>query len=222
LYILAILTITYLTFMLILNYKVFEFIARYNKEFSNKFKKYNLHIWCVIILVISIINPMSFNIRIPKYTISIFEILLILLAMIPFMLKSGYKPQKNLKGIAIFCIVFPIGEEILFRGIILSLATYLVGSRAIYVPIPILKGVTLQVFLSAICFGITHFQYFGFKFNYATINKVLFAFIFGLYNGNLVEITGSIMYSVIFHIIANSGATLYYLKNSNNSKAESL
>ncbi len=142
--------------------------------------------------------------------------------MIPFMLKSGYKPQKNIKGITIFCIVFPIGEEILFRGIILSLVTYLVGSRAIYVPIPILKGVTLQVFLSAICFGITHFQYFGFKFNYATINKVLFAFIFGLIAGNLVEINGSIIYSVIFHIIANSGATIYYLKNSDSNKVGTL
>lgn len=140
--------------------------------------------------------------------------------MVPFWLVSGYKPQKSAKGILTFCIIFPIGEEILFRGIILYIATYLIGSSLVYVPVPILKGVTLQTFISAICFGVTHFQYFGFKFNSETIKKVFFAFIFGLFVGNLVEVTGSIIYAVIFHIIANSGATLYYFSRYNKTTEE--
>ncbi|KAB3537292.1 CPBP family intramembrane metalloprotease [Alkaliphilus pronyensis] len=213
---LAILAITYLTFMLILNYKVFHFISRYNKGFSNKLKKYNTYIWLGIILVITIINLSSLNIRPPKRTLTLLEMLFILLALIPFMIESGYKPQKNLKEMINFCFVFPIGEELLFRGIILSLATYLVGSSGIYVPIPIIKGVSLQVFLSAICFGITHFQYFRFKYDNTIIKKVLFAFVFGLFAGIVVEITESILYAVMFHIIANSGAAIYYIISNNN------
>ncbi|WP_192930134.1 CPBP family intramembrane glutamic endopeptidase [Alkaliphilus pronyensis] len=156
------------------------------------------------------------NIRPPKRTLTLLEMLFILLALIPFMIESGYKPQKNLKEMINFCFVFPIGEELLFRGIILSLATYLVGSSGIYVPIPIIKGVSLQVFLSAICFGITHFQYFRFKYDNTIIKKVLFAFVFGLFAGIVVEITESILYAVMFHIIANSGAAIYYIISNNN------
>ncbi len=220
--VLTALTIVYLTFMLTLNYNIFMFTERINKKFSDTLKKYNLHIWCGIILVTGIIGWDTFYLVVPNKTIAISELFIILLALVPFMLSSGYKPQKDIKGLTNFCIIFPVGEEILFRGIILSLATYLVGSQAINVPVPILKEVSLQVLLSAICFGITHFQYFKFKVNNATIKKVLFAIIFGLFAGNLVELTGSIAYPIVFHIIANSGATLYYLKSSNKKKAGNL
>jgi membrane protease YdiL (CAAX protease family) len=103
---------------------------------------------------------------------------------------------------------------------VLALATYLFGSSGIEVPIPILKAMSLPVFISAACFGITHFQYFGFKATEATINKVLFAFVFGLFVGNIVAISGSILYGIAFHIIANSGATLFYLKNSKAKQIE--
>ncbi|MBM7614127.1 CPBP family intramembrane glutamic endopeptidase [Alkaliphilus hydrothermalis] len=219
---LIILAITYLTFMLTLNYNVFKLIERYNKKISDTLKNYNFHIWCGIILLVGTMGWDTFYIAVPNQPILISELVIIMFALIPFMLTSGYEPQKNLKGITNFCIIHPIGEEILFRGIVLSLATYLVGSSVIYVPVPILKGVTLQTFISAICFGITHFQYFGFKINHESMKKILFAFIFGLFAGNLVESTGSIIYPVIFHVIANSGATLYYFKISNKNRVEKL
>jgi membrane protease YdiL (CAAX protease family) len=208
--------------MLKLNQVIFKLIARLDKELSGTIMKYNFHIWFSVILVVGIIGRNTFYILAPKQAIPVSEVVVILLALVPFMVASGYALEKNFKGITRFCILFPIGEEILFRGIILSLATYLVGNSTIYVPVPILKGVTLQVFLSAICFGITHLQYFDFRLDSTTIRKVLFAFLFGLFAGNVVEITGSVFYPVIFHVLANTGATLYFLRYSNKIRAETL
>lgn len=108
-------------------------------------------------------------------------------------------------------MVFPIGEEILFRGIIQSMANYLMGGNLVYIPMPIFNSVTVQVFISAFCFGITHFQYFDFRFNSSSLKKVLFAFVFGLFAGNIVEITGSIFYTILFHILGNSIAAICYV-----------
>lgn len=205
--ILVLLTTIYLTFMLSCNRKIISIIVEKAKRINKKVLQFNLHLWFGIILLIGLIGLNNFNLTIPKEKIPISDIVLIILFLVPFMLNSGYKPEANTRGIITFCLIFPIGEEILFRGIILSLLTYVVGSSAIYIPVPILKAVTLQVFISAILFGITHFQYFGFKINRETLKKVWFAFVFGLLAGNLVEITGSILYPIIFHVIANSGAT---------------
>ncbi len=104
-------------------------------------------------------------------------------------------------------------------GMIIGIS--LLNADLLYVTVP-RDGlsVSLPVFISAVCFGITHFQYFGFKATEATIKKVLFAFVFGLFVGNIVAMSGSILYGIAFHIIANSGATLLYLKNSKAKQIE--
>lgn len=88
-----------------------------------------------------------------------------------------------------FCLVFPVFEEILFRGIILWLLTqsFLFAKLSIEIPVPILRGVSLQVFVSAILFGVTHLQYFNFCLDHFVIKKVVYAFVFGLFAGNLVQ-----------------------------------
>lgn len=212
------LLIILLTFLLTVISKVLRLLGKSKIKGLMTLEKNNAYLWFITILIVGLIGNKFFNICLPKgrLDISIKDIVLIFIAMIPFSILSGYSPGRNIQGVVVFCLVFPIGEEILFRGIILSMVGYIMGGNIIYVPIPLLKGVTVQVLISAFCFGITHFQYTDFKINSLSVRKVLFAFIFGLFAGNLVEITRSILYTVIFHIFANSGVTIF--SNATNRK----
>ncbi|NMB01939.1 MAG: CPBP family intramembrane metalloprotease [Firmicutes bacterium] len=214
--------IIYLTFSLTLNSRLFQFVETYHKGLGGTLRKYSFQIWCGSILVAGLVGRNTFKLVAPKLTVQPAELVIVLLALIPFMLSSGYQPRKDFKGLARFCLVFPIVEEILFRGIILQLGTYLVGSGTFYIPVPILKGVTVQVFLSAICFSLTHLQYFAFKVDFGVVKRLLFALLFGLFAGNLVEVTGSILYPVVFHVLANTGATLYFLRFSGKNKLQNI
>lgn len=209
-----------LTFLLSIISKFFELLKKSKVKYFRGIKVNSVYIWFFIILISGIIGFKFFNIGLPKgdYNINLNDIIIFLVFSIPFGIFSGYEPGRNFSGIIIFCLMFPISEEILFRGIIQSLASQLMISPT-YIPVPLLKGVTIQVFISAVCFGLTHFQYFNFKFNLSTVKKVLFAFIFGLFAGNLVEMTGTILYTIIFHITANIIASICYIirtgKNNN-------
>ncbi len=222
--IILIVVIISLTFLLTLMQKLLKLLNRFDKKLFRTLEDKSIFVWSITIIITGLLGAKTFNIGRPiqGLDLSANTIMVILLTMIPFWVFSGYKPGKNLKGILTFCFMFPIAEEILFRGIIQSIAAPMMGTNAVYIPIPVLKGVTLQVFISAICFGITHFQYFDFKLNTATVKKVLFAFLLGLFAGNIVELTNSIFYTVILHIVANTGATLYYLISSRENKTQKL
>jgi membrane protease YdiL (CAAX protease family) len=216
------LLIVILTFLLSIISKFLELLKKSQVKYLKVIKVNNVYIWFSIIIISGIIGFRFFNICLPKgdYNITLNDIIIFVIASIPFGIFSGYEPGRKFSGIIIFCLIFPIGEEILFRGIIQSIASQLmIGNPTYIIPMPLLKGLTVQVLISAVCFGVTHFQYFNFKFDLSTTKKVLFAFIFGLFAGNLVEITGTILYAIIFHIIANIMATIYYIiktnKNSN-------
>jgi membrane protease YdiL (CAAX protease family) len=211
-----------LTFLLTLNRKLFRLFKKSEKAFIATLENHNAYVWFTIILVAGLMGSETFNVTLPEkpLKITIDSVFWILLLLLPFWLLSGYKPGRNLKGLLTFLLVFPIGEEILFRGIIQAIATHVLEGNMIWIPVPVLKRVTLQVFISALCFGITHFQYFNFKFDLATIKKVLFAFVFGLFAGNLVETTGTILYTAVLHIIANAGTTLYYLICTKGNKTK--
>lgn len=108
---------------------------------------------------------------------------------------SGYKTV-NTKYDFDFCIIFPIFEEILFRGIILIILIKFGGLNEKY-----------AVILSALLFGVMHFQYFG--FNMGALRYVIFAFIGGYFFAHLVLETFSIIPSIFLHMVFNISAILF-------------
>lgn len=159
-------------------------------------KKYYNYIWAVLVLIISLIYPNSF---LRKASFEFFyngetlgEILKIAVFASILGCLSGYKTV-NKKYDFDFCIIFPVFEEILFRGVILS----------ILVNVGLLNG-KYAVILSALLFGVMHFQYLGLKKD--VFRYVVFAFIGGDYFANIVLMTQSILPSIFLHMAFNISA----------------
>lgn len=182
-----------------------------------KAKKYITYIWFFIVLLVGLVWFSDVILRLPNKLLPFGTLLLFLLFITPFIFNSGYRVNKNCSDILGFCVLYPIGEELIFRAIILKLIPYIIGENSVMVPFPLLKEISLPVLITAFLFGVMHLQYFKFKINRDTLIKIVFAFIFGIFMGNMVEITESILYPVIFHVIANTGATIYYFKNNKSN-----
>lgn len=166
---------------------------------SSFIKKYYNYIWALLVLMIALIYPDSFLWKASFEFFNDREILeeIIKVSVFAGILGcfSGYKTV-NKKYDFDFCIIFPIFEEILFRGVILAL---LVNGG-------LLNGL-YAVLSSSLLFGVMHFQYFGLKKN--VIRYVVFAFIGGYYLANIVLITQSILPSIFLHMVFNISAILF-------------
>jgi len=170
-------------------------------------KKYYTYIWAVLILIIALIYPdsllrkISFEFFYNKKII--IEILKIAVFACFLGYVSGYKTV-NKRHDFDFCIIFPVFEEILFRGVILF----------ILVNVGLLND-KYAVVLSALLFGVMHFQYFGLKKE--SIRYVVFAFVGGYFFANIVLITQSILPSIFLHMVFNISAigfSRYRIKKS--------
>ena len=212
---LLVLLIVYLSFMYKINQAiVFKIFA--GKQIKLAFVKRNFYLlWFFIVIVLAILTKtINSLLVVPNQILPLTEFLLFILLLIPFMLNSGYTPHRSLAGIISFCIIFPIGEELIFRGMIPIIFSRIMNGKSLEIPFPILKEVSLAVFVSSLLFGFMHLQYFDFRINKNTLVKVLYAFIFGIFIGNLAEVSGSLIYAFIFHIIANCGATYIYFRRN--------
>lgn len=179
-----------LSFLYIIVYKMLI------KLRSSAIKKYYNYIWAALILVIALIYPNSFLRKASfeffyngKNLREIFKISILACILGCF---SGYKTVDK-KYDFDFCVIFPVFEEILFRGVILS----------ILVNVGLLSD-NYSIVLSALLFGIMHFQYFGFK-DYA-IRYVVIAFVGGYFFANIVLMTQSILPSIFIHMVFNISA----------------
>jgi len=167
---------------------------------ENKFiKKYYTYIWAILILIIALIYP---NSLLRKASFEFFyngEIMREILEIGIFAgilgCFSGYKTVSK-KYDFNFCIIFPVFEEILFRGVILLI---LVNGG--------LLNDKYSVLLSALLFGVMHFQYFGLKKD--AIRYAVFAFIGGYYCANIVLITQSLLPSIFIHMVFNISAIVF-------------
>jgi uncharacterized protein len=206
--------ILYLSFMYVMNQTILLKVVKGNRRRVEIFQQNYFVLWFIFVLAfLFILLPfLSIPTFLPNKLISITDFLLFCLLLIPFITSSDYQPHKSLKGIIAFCIVFPIGEELIFRGIIPSMVNQMLGNTIILIPFPLLKEISLAVLIAALLFSIMHLQYFQFKINKETLIKLIYALIFGVFIGNLVEITDSLFYAILFHILANSGATYMFLK----------
>ena len=88
--------------------------------------------------------------------------------------------ENDLSTILLVVIIAPILEELIFRGLILSL------SRKF---LPFLAADIIQAGL----FGIYHMN----------LVKGIYAFVLGLFIGYLVKCTGSVIYGICFHVVFN-------------------
>lgn len=208
----AILLIAYLTFMHSINGQlILKLISSQEKK---QFVKENyFYLWFFLILVIYVV--LIGNLSLPTNPLKLSDYMFMLLFIYPFMINSHYNPHQSFKGVFSFCIIYPIGEELLYRGILSYLLIYFFNTNTILVPFPLLKEISLTVLITAICFAIMHLQYFNFKVDSIGVRKIVYAFVFGVVVGNIIEMSGSILYGILFHIIANSGATYFSYKRSN-------
>lgn len=208
----AILLIAYLTFMHSINGQLM--LKLISKSKTKQFIKENyFFLWFFIVLVIYVV--LIGNLSLPTNPLKLSDYIFMLLFIYPFMINSHYNPHQSFKGVFSFCIVYPIGEELLYRGILSYLLIYFFNTNTILVPFPLLKEISLTVLITAICFAIMHLQYFNFKVDSIGVRKIVYAFVFGVVVGNIIEMSGSLLYGILFHIIANSGATYFSYKRSN-------
>lgn len=175
--------------------------------------QYSYLVWFIGIFIFGVIGGKDFSLSLPinPANIEFSEIIIILAIIWSFAKYSDYTIHSSIKPFIVFTLVFPIGEEILFRGVLQSsiLSNQYWGVENMV--IPGFGNVPTVVFISAICFGITHVQYNGFKIDSKTIKQVLFAFVFGVYAGKMVVRTESILYPLLLHSFANLSVQLYGL-----------
>jgi hypothetical protein len=166
---------------------------------STFIKRHYNYIWAVLILIIALIYPNSllrngsFEFLYNGKTVG--EILKIAVFACIIGCFSGYKTI-NRKHDFDFCVIFPIFEEILFRGVIFLILINISGLNN-----------KCAVVLSALFFGIMHLQYFGLKKD--VIRYVVFAFIGGYFFANIVLMTKSILPSIFLHMAFNTSAIVF-------------
>ncbi|HDR3964448.1 TPA: CPBP family intramembrane metalloprotease, partial [Bacillus anthracis] len=152
-----------------------------------------IYIWGTLLTIISYFYEDNYVFRLPIHYESI--VLLILIALITniFISRySGYNPSGK-KNILNFVIMYPIFEEVIFRGMIIpilnnafSIFSYF---EIAYIP------VTLPILISSFLFAISHLQYY--KFNQTSIKFMLFAFLGGIIHGMITDFSLSIVFPIL-------------------------
>ncbi|MFJ8530375.1 lysostaphin resistance A-like protein [Bacillus sp. NPDC094106] len=168
-----------------------------------------IYIWGTLLTVIIYFYEDNYVFRLPIHYESI--VLLILIAAITniFISRySGYKPSGK-KNILNFVIMYPIFEEVIFRGMIIPMLN---NSFPIYPLYEIFYiPVTVQILISSFLFAVAHLQYYS--FNQTSIKFMLFAFLGGIIFGMITDYSLSIVFSIFLHVEFNL-LSVYYSKKS--------
>ena len=171
-----------------------------------------IYIWGTLLTVIIYFYEDNYVFRLPIHYEPI--VLLILIAAITniFISRySGYKPSGK-KNILNFVIMYPIFEEIIFRGMIIPILN---NSFPIY---PIYEifyiPVTIQILISSFLFAVAHLQYYS--FNQTSIKFMLFAFFGGIIFGMITDYSLSIVFSIFLHVEFNLLSVYYSKKSTTN------
>lgn len=175
---------------------------------DEKKKDISILIWFGTLLIIGFIgiNNYGFNLPATNIKLSLSEVGILALFIYLFSLYSDYDIANTTRKLVFFVLIFPLGEEILFRGIIQSIATHLI--ELINLQNDTFWRFSYFVVISAFCFAITHIQYKNFKMSKSLLKQVLFAFMFGLYAGRIATYTNSIAYTFLIHSVANFSAAM--------------
>jgi membrane protease YdiL (CAAX protease family) len=91
----------------------------------------------------------------------------------------------------------PLGEEVLFRGLLWSLATGYLGDKSFL-------HLSNTIWLTALGFGLMHLQYHHFQIHLASIMQMSYSFAAGLILGLIREQMGSVVPAIYVHSAFNS------------------
>ncbi|RUT44496.1 CPBP family intramembrane metalloprotease [Paenibacillus anaericanus] len=195
-----------LSLLLTFSYKIVEVII---KRFSANLVRYSLYFWAVGILILVPFFKWNYIINSPSNIIKVMPVFLILLIANCIASRySGYNPVGKFNTIN-FIIVWPVIEEIVFRGLILPYLNQYLATGQIFEFI--FLPVSYTVIISALLFAICHLQYY--KLSRQSTRFMVFAFVGGITFGGLADITHSILLTCVLHIEFNFLA-VYFAKKS--------
>ncbi|ENQ3078164.1 CPBP family intramembrane metalloprotease [Bacillus cereus] len=168
-----------------------------------------IYIWGTLLTVISYFYEDNYVFRLPiHYEPIVLLILITAITNIFISRYSGYKPIGK-KNILNFVIIYPIFEEVIFRGMIIPILN---NSFPIYPFYEIAYiPVTVPILISSFLFAIAHLQYYS--FNQTSIKFMLFAFFGGIIFGMITDYSLSIIFSIFLHVEFNL-LSVYYSKKS--------
>ncbi|PIE96355.1 CPBP family intramembrane metalloprotease [Bacillus fungorum] len=198
-----------LAVLLAFSYKIVDITVGVviGKTLYRKIENEIIYIWGTLLTIISYFYEDNYVFRLPIHYESIVVLILIAVVTNIFISRySGYNPSGK-KNILNFVIMYPIFEEVIFRGMIIpilnnSFAT-LPYSEVAYIP------VTVPILISSFLFAIAHLQYYS--FNQTSIKFMLFAFLGGVIYGMITDSTLSIAFSILLHVEFNL-LSVYYSK----------
>ncbi|PFC86727.1 CPBP family intramembrane metalloprotease [Bacillus anthracis] len=177
------------------------------KTLYRKIENEIIYIWGTILTIISYFYEDNYVFRLLIHYESIVVLILIaLITNIVISRYSGYNPIGK-KNILNFVIMYPIFEEVIFRGMIIPILNnafpIFSNFEIAYIP------VTLPILISSFLFAVSHLQYY--KFNQTSIKFMLFAFLGGIIHGMITDSTLSIVFPILLHIEFNF-LSVYYAK----------
>jgi len=192
-----------LSLLLTFSFKIVEIIIRIPP--LRKLEKYTVILWAIIILIAVPFFNETYVLKMPLHYDRAFPIFgfLILVNVIASRF-SGYNPIGKY-NIINFLVTYPIIEEIVFRGLILhNIKQFFSSSEIIQV---LYMPVTIPIIFSAFLFAICHLQYYS--LSALSVRFMILAFLGGIMLGAMAEMTESILYALILHIVFNSFSVFF-------------
>ncbi|EPC8417782.1 CPBP family intramembrane metalloprotease [Bacillus wiedmannii] len=198
-----------LAVLLAFSYKIVDITVSIvmGKKLYRKIKNEIIYIWGTLLTIISYFYEDNYVFRLPTHYESIVVLILIAVITNIFISRySGYNPSGK-KNILNFVIMYPIFEEVIFRGMIIPILNKSFSIHPYfeiaYIP------VTLPILISAFLFAVSHLQYYS--FNQTSIKFMLFAFLGGIIHGMITDSSLSIVFPILLHVEFNL-LSVYYSK----------
>ncbi|MBE7096852.1 CPBP family intramembrane glutamic endopeptidase [Bacillus cereus] len=198
-----------LAVLLAFSYKIVDITVSVviGKKLYRKIKNELIYIWGTLLTIISYFYEDNYVFHLPTYYESIVVLILIAVITNIFISRySGYNPSGK-KNILNFVIMYPIFEEVIFRGMIIPILNNSFPIHPYfeiaYIP------VTLPILISAFLFAVSHLQYYS--FNQTSIKFMLFAFLGGIIHGMITDSSLSIVFPILLHVEFNL-LSVYYSK----------
>ncbi|GIP18103.1 hypothetical protein J40TS1_37450 [Paenibacillus montaniterrae] len=188
--------------LLTFSYKLVDVLI---KKRLKGMEKHTVLVWAVLIIVVTPFFKAGYVFEMPtsyEKAIPIFgAVALVNIAAARF---SGYNP-KGKYNITNFIVTYPIIEEIIFRGLLLP------NLKLVFTSVEVIQlfymPVTVPVIISALLFAICHLQYY--KLSAQCIRFIVIAFFGGIILGAITELTQSILFALVLHIIFNGFSVIF-------------
>ncbi|WP_397539125.1 lysostaphin resistance A-like protein [Rummeliibacillus pycnus] len=203
-----------LAVLLAFSYKIVDITIRLiiGRTMYRKIENEVIYIWGTLLTVSAYFYEDNYVFRLPvRYDSIVLLILITAITNIFISRYSGYKPS-GIKNILNFVMMYPIFEEVIFRGMIIPILnkSFPVYSYFEFFYTP----VTVPILISAFLFAVAHLQYY--RCNLTSIKFMLFAFLGGIIFGMISDYSLSIVFSVLLHMEFNFFSVYYSKKRAAN------